>query len=463
MAERRGPSVRSWWASSNRVARGAVIGAFALVIALLTTSGVVWTSPNSPADQVGRAVAQLSGQPKLVSDRNQLLSETVAMQAKLKSAWSKTGRQDAQLLALKSQLAEAQAALSDTQAKLGEAQAAAKSGSPGARRTTAAPAALVTPTKAQIMNPANPYFGLYTDQAPFNYSSFDLAARKAGSQPGAVGFFAGWDQPFRSTGVVKAWQRGMVPVYTWEGQPISAPNGLSKQPDYALSKILAGSFDAYLHQWAKDVVATGLPFVLRLDHEMNADWYPWSEGANGNTKGQYVAMWKHVHDIFEAEGANQYVIWLWSPNRIDNLWGPYQGLWRMQRMYPGPEYVDWIGMSGYYRSTGANLAPTFDATYARTLAQLRTVAPGKRIFLSEVGATEIGGNKPTWITSFFQGLNDPANADIVGFGWFNLVVTSFNDADTKTNDFRLEATAQSTAAFSSGLATPGGRFVIRPF
>ena len=40
---------------------------------------------------------------------------------------------------------------------------------------------------------------------------------------------------------------------------------------------------------------------------------------NGNSPGDYVKMWRHVHDIFEAEGANQYVIWVWAPNIVNNL------------------------------------------------------------------------------------------------------------------------------------------------
>ena len=55
---------------------------------------------------------------------------------------------------------------------------------------------------------------------------------------------------------------------------------------------------------------SGLPMAIRLDHEMNGSWYPWGErqcggnSLNGNGKGDYVKMWRHVHDIFEAEGAN---------------------------------------------------------------------------------------------------------------------------------------------------------------
>ena len=35
---------------------------------------------------------------------------------------------------------------------------------------------------------------------------------------------------------------------------------------------------------------------------MNGNWFPWSETRNGNSSGEYVAAWRHVRDIFRAEG-----------------------------------------------------------------------------------------------------------------------------------------------------------------
>ena len=48
-------------------------------------------------------------------------------------------------------------------------------------------------------------------------------------------------------------------------------------------------------------------------------------------------MWKHVHDIFEAEGANQYVIWVWSPNIINNLPATLQSQSNLAGLYPGDD------------------------------------------------------------------------------------------------------------------------------
>ena len=106
-----------------------------------------------------------------------------------------------------------------------------------------------------------------------------------------------------------------------------AANDQPEDPDYTLPRIIDGAFDDYLHQYAKDIATLGLPLGIRLDHEMNSSWYPWAEknlqgtSNNGNRPGDYVAMWRHVHDIFEAEGANQYVaLDLGAEHRQQHAW-----------------------------------------------------------------------------------------------------------------------------------------------
>ena len=114
-------------------------------------------------------------------------------------------------------------------------------------------------------------------------------------------------------------------------------------------------------------------------------------------------------------------------------------------------------MVGYYRRVylddkGNPKPPTFDNTYSGTLAELRTVAV-KPIVITELGATEVGGNKPEWIHSLFQGLAD--NPDIIGFVWF--------DHSVNGTDWRIESSGAASTAFADGVADPRYRAgVIRP-
>ncbi|MDM7891675.1 glycosyl hydrolase [Curtobacterium caseinilyticum] len=330
-------------------------------------------------------------------------------------------------------------------------------GGSGGGVTPPSPEPIRTPTKAQVLAQQSRWYGLYTAQSPFNWSEYDQVSKAVGKATNMVGYFQGFDQDFNATAVQRSWANGRLPMLTWESLPAETGNDQPWVPGYGNADITSGSFDAYLTKYAKDLAANGMPMVIRLDHEMNGQWYNWSESKNQqNAPGSYVAMWKHVWDVFQANGANDYVIWDWSPSRIDKLGNPkYQTLDYMAAYYPGDQYVDWVGMSGYYRTTGEQ--PTFQNTYGATLAQIRQIAPGKKIVLNEIGATETGGSvsegqKSQWITSLFDALADPANDDIIGFAYFSEVATTIVDGSRTTNDWRLDSRRDSLQAFVDGIS-----------
>ena len=79
---------------------------------------------------------------------------------------------------------------------------------------------------------------------------------------------------------------------------------------------------------------------------MNGNWYPWAGANNGGANGgpaKYIAAYRHVHDLFVADGATN-VYWVWCPLVADvpaeawNHWTNY---------YPGDAYVDWVGLDAY--------------------------------------------------------------------------------------------------------------------
>lgn len=315
---------------------------------------------------------------------------------------------------------------------------------------------VAVPTKADILGQQSRWYGLYTAQSPFNWSEYDQVSQEVGKATNMVGFFQGFDQDFNQNAVQRSWANGRLPMMTWESVPAKTGNDQPYVEGYTNEDVISGKFDAYLTQYAKALAANGQPLVIRFDHEMNGQWYNWSESAKQqNAAGSYTAMWQHVWNVFQANGANQYAIWDWSPSRIDKLGNAkYQTLEYMQNYYPGAEYVDWVGMSGYYRD--ATEQPTFENTFGATLAQIRQVAPGKGIVLNEIGATETGGSvtnpqKTQWIDSLFDALADPANSDIIGFAYFSETATTIVDGTRTTNDWRLNSRADSLAAFAEGI------------
>jgi len=178
--------------------------------------------------------------------------------------------------------------------------------------------------------------------------------------------------------------------------------------------------------------------------------------------GDYVKMWRHVHDVFQQEGANNLVVWVWAPNIVNNLPATHKAPGYLESLYPGDAYVDWVGLSGYLRPPyKPDNDFSFDYTFKASLNELRSIT-SKPIILAEVGASETEGHKAAWITSFFQALAKPENDDIIGFSWFDLAVTSYVEGVRATNDWRIDSRADSLSAFIAGLTRPEDDFLLTP-
>jgi beta-mannanase len=205
------------------------------------------------------------------------------------------------------------------------------------------------------------------------------------------------------------------------------------QPAYCLANIIAGHFDAYITKWAQDSKAWGHPYFLRFAHEMNGNWYPWSEQVNGNRAGQYVQAYRHVHDIFSAQGATN-VTWVWSPDVV------YNGSTPLSELYPGSSYVDWIGMDGYNWSiVQGHQWQSFNQVFGRTYNNILNMSTGKPLMVAETASAEIGGNKAAWILNAYDSQIPHVFPAIRAVIWFN---------ETKETDWRIESSPSTRAAFA---------------
>jgi mannan endo-1,4-beta-mannosidase len=236
------------------------------------------------------------------------------------------------------------------------------------------------------------------------------------------------------------WQRGIIPMVDWASWASNA-KPQHKQPKFSLQRITDGSHDAYIHRWAKEAKAWGHPFFLRFNWEMNGDWFPWSEKRNGNKSGQYVAAWRHVRDIFRAEGVTN-VKWIWCPNVID----PRSKV-PLSHYYPGGQYVDWLCIDGY--NWGTNPAKpdrwkSFGALFGPTYAALTRIS-SRPIMIGEVSSTEIGGSKSGWIADALSSALPRRFPRIRALLWFNW------NADSM--DWVLESSPKAKAAFAKGISS----------
>ncbi|GGK80828.1 hypothetical protein GCM10012284_13480 [Mangrovihabitans endophyticus] len=191
--------------------------------------------------------------------------------------------------------------------------------------------------------------------------------------------------------------------------------------------ITGGGSDRRIAAAARNLAAQGKPLLLRWGWEMNGDWFAWGGAANGKDPGGYVTVWRRLHRIFREEGADN-VAWVWSPNwnsSPDASWN------RMQRYYPGDDYVDWVGVSGYdfYRESPSTL---FDPV-------VNTYGDDKPIIITETAGIDFGGDsKARWIDdlSGYVRRTSPIEAVV----WFD------TDTHNDTN-FRIDSTAGALAAY----------------
>jgi hypothetical protein len=300
---------------------------------------------------------------------------------------------------------------------------------PGRPTPAPEPPPYVIPTKDALVRPATHLYGVHTPEAPYAMHEIDAFTAAAQKAPNTVLFFTNFSREFPVDAVNNAWNAGMLPMVTFE--PI-VDDSTSGQP--LLRDITNGEWDEYFTTWATAVKANEKPIALRFAQEMNGNWYSWSDGRFGNANGDFVKAWRHIHDLFDEAGADN-VIWVWSVNRINTL--PDKTL---ARVYPGDDYVDWVGVSGYYRD--ANTPPTFENTFAATLEELKRVAPTKPVMLTEVGAGTTEENRVAWMQDFFANLLQ--HQEIIGFNWFN---------DFKSGgDWQIQFSAMTTATFAAGVA-----------
>ena len=275
-------------------------------------------------------------------------------------------------------------------------------------------------------------------------SLFHLAAPFANCSSRRCAFYS-----FPTTPMELARRRGAIPVLSWASQSIGGAADPSVQPRFQLSDVTAGRYDSHIRRFATIAGGWGHPFFLRFNFEMNGDWFPWAEGANGNRPGDYVAAWRHVHDIFTSAGATN-ATWVWCPYASGG-----RRLHDLRALYPGDAYVDWTCLDGYNWGTNpaAPGAPgasagwrSFDQVFHPAYERItRRIAPGKPMMIGEVASSEQGGSKAGWIAEALREI--PARYPRVhGLLWFDVYADRM--------DWPLETSRTAASAFAKGIADP---------
>ncbi len=144
-----------------------------------------------------------------------------------------------------------------------------------------------------------------------------------------------------------------------------------------MAGVVAGKYDAEIRSYARAVRGFVCHIVLSFGHEMNGWWYPW--GMPWTRPSVFIAAWRHIHDIFAAEGVTN-VIWSWDPSHQYAQYKAKKVASSASEWYPGNRYVDWVGLDGYL-----NPGQNFKEVFSRQLASIASVARSKPVYLAETG------------------------------------------------------------------------------
>jgi parallel beta-helix repeat protein len=123
--------------------------------------------------------------------------------------------------------------------------------------------------------------------------------------------------------------------------------------------VATGHHDPYLTALARSVAALDRPVLLRYAWDM--DTASQRTTTTRSRGAAYVAAWRHVRELFAAQGVRAF--WVWSPN-ADAFAGARGGV---DQYWPGDNYVDWVAADGFNwgnctgRSTWRDFGPIFKA------------------------------------------------------------------------------------------------------
>ncbi|PAB58619.1 glycoside hydrolase family 26 protein [Anaeromicrobium sediminis] len=208
--------------------------------------------------------------------------------------------------------------------------------------------------------------------------------------------------------------------------------------------ILKGKYDIFLNSYAKDIKSFKHPIMFRLNNEMNGDWCSYSSYYYSKDPDIFKEVWKYVYRIFQSNGVDN-VLWVWNPHDISFpgfKWNHYLNY------YPGDEYVDIVGLTGYNTGTyyrgekwrGFN--EIYIPIYNDYMKHFK-----KPFMITEFGSNSVGGNKEEWINEMFSSIKEFKNIKIAI--WWNGI-----DWDSNMNPariYRLDQNENIIHLFKDGL------------
>jgi Glycosyl hydrolase family 26 len=275
------------------------------------------------------------------------------------------------------------------------------------------------PAAAHASLPASlgAYLGVFDAGAPPSYAPIAEFTQAAGREPNLVGSYSGWAEPFDTSFADVLHTHGEIPFVQID------------PTDASIEAIADGTYDDYLRSYADSVRAYSHNVVIGFGHEMNAPWYSWGYGHIA--PATFVAAWRHIVTLFRNDGADN-VTWVWTIQADEHGTGKISPWW------PGAQYVNWVGIDGYYYTP----ADTFASVFGQTIDQVKALT-GKPVLLSE---TAVGPAADPFlkVQDLFNGM---AADKTLGLVWFD----EKQHGSTLHQDWRIEDNPFAEASFKLGV------------
>jgi mannan endo-1,4-beta-mannosidase len=273
------------------------------------------------------------------------------------------------------------------------------------------------PPHAVLATSVSSYLGVYEPGVPSSFRPVRAFAQATRTRPRVVLYYSAWGSPFQAAFAHAAYQAHAITLI--QLMPTS--------PGVSLAAIVSGKYDHYLDAFAQAVRSFRHGIIIGFAPEMNGNWWPYGYG--NAAPATWVAAWRHIVDIFRANGADN-VTWLWTVNKIFRGSGPLTQYW------PGKKYVTWVGIDAYFVPSEHQ----FGKVIAPTLAAVRRITSDP-VIISETGIAPKAGRVRT-LRQLFAGVRADG---LLGFVYFD--ANQANAADYQYR-WRLEDSPAAVAEYS---------------
>lgn len=190
---------------------------------------------------------------------------------------------------------------------------------------------------------------------------------------------------------------GKTPFIRMMPWSVIAPHLQQADPEFTMQKIIDGTYDSDLMQWALDLKSFAKPTLIEFGPEVDGDWMPWNARWNGGSEMSYGDAsipdgaerfrdaFRHIIDLFKNAGVTN-ATWVFHVNYSaspDEEWN------NMKYYYPGDDYIDWLGVSIYgalYQ--GQEWSYSFSEMWSYVKPKLIATSSTKPIAILEFGAGE---------------------------------------------------------------------------